>query len=76
VDEALHVLAEAENGGALLGVVAADALKDGGAVAHHVRKDVEGCVIPIDPLSVPPDFFGFLDGHDEVLFCGAARGVD
>ena len=70
------MLAEAENGGALLGVVATDALEDGGAVAHDVRKNVEGGVVPIDPLSVVPDFFGFLDGHDEVLFGGATRGVD
>ena len=61
------MLAEAENGGALLGFVAADAFEDGGAVADDVGKDVEGGVVPVDPLSVVPDFFGLLDGHDGVL---------
>src|SRR5580658_1972347 len=74
VDQALHVLAKAENGGPLLGFVAADAFKDGGAVAHHVRKHVQGGVVPVDPLSVMPDFFGLLDGHDGVLLGGATRG--
>src|SRR6267142_182080 len=36
VDEALHVFAKAENGRPLLGFVAADALENGGAVAHDV----------------------------------------
>ena len=67
VDQALHVLAKAENGGALLGFVAADAFEDGGAVAHDVRENVQGGVVPVDPLSVVPDFIGLLDGHDGVL---------
>ena len=75
VDEALHVFAKAENGGALLGFVAANAFEDGGAVAHDVGEDVEGGVVPVDPLSVVPDFVGLLDGHDGVLLGGATRGV-
>ena len=50
-----------------LGFVAANAFKDGGAVAHDVGEDVEGGVVPIDPLSVVPDFIGLLDGHDGLL---------
>src|ERR1700676_5401964 len=68
IDQALHVLTEPEKGRALLGFVAADALEDRGAVAHNVRKDMEGGVFPVYPLSVVPDFFGLLDGHDGVLF--------
>jgi hypothetical protein len=51
----------------LLGFVAANALKDGGAVAHDVRKNVESGVLPVDPFSVVPDFFRLLDWHDGVL---------
>ena len=68
------MLAKAEDGGALLGFVAADALKDRGAVADDVREDVEGGVVPIDPLSVVPDFLGLWDGHDVLPFSGATRG--
>src|SRR6266849_7720884 len=63
VDDTLHVLAQAEDGGALLGVVAANAFEDRGAVAHDVGEDVECGVIPVDPLSCVPDFFGLVDGH-------------
>jgi hypothetical protein len=28
-----------------------------------VRKDVEGGVVPVDPLSVVPDFLGLLNWH-------------
>src|SRR5260370_3671076 len=68
VDQALHVFAEAENGRALLGFVAADALKDRGAVADDGREDVEGSVVPVNPLSGVAGLLGFLDGHDGVLF--------
>ena len=49
IDQALHVFAEAEDGGALLGVVAANAFENGGAVADDVGKDVKGGVVPLDP---------------------------
>jgi hypothetical protein len=35
---------------------------------------VKGGVVPVDPLSVMPDFLGLLDGHDGVLLGGATRG--
>jgi len=57
------VLAEAEDGGSLLGVLAADAFEDRGAVAAYVGEDVERGVVPIDPFSVVPDFLGLVDGH-------------
>src|SRR6266404_4788781 len=63
VDEALHVFAETENGGALLGFVAANAFKDRGGVADDMGEDVECGVIPVDPFSVVPDFLGLVDGH-------------
>src|SRR5216684_4013864 len=63
VDEPLHVFAETENGGALLRFVAANAFEDRGGVADDVGKDVECGVVPVDPFSVVPDFFGLGDGH-------------
>ena len=62
--QALHVFAETENGGALLGFVAADAFEDGGAVADHVGEDVQFRVVPVDPFSVVPNFFRLLNRHD------------
>ncbi len=57
------MFAEAENRGALLGLVAADALEDGGAVAHDVREDVDLRVVPANEFAVVPDFFGLRDSH-------------
>src|SRR5207249_4750540 len=73
VDKALHVLTEAEDRGALLGFVAADAFEDRGAVAYDVRKDVQFSVVPVDPLSVVPDFLGGLNRHRCSLFGSAIR---
>src|SRR5205807_2193482 len=64
VDEALHVLTEAENRGALFRVVATDALEYGGAVTHDVRKDMKLGVVPVDEFSVVPDFLCLLNRHD------------
>jgi len=61
------MLSETENGGALLRFVAADALEDRRAIAHDVGEDMKGGVVPVDPLSVVPDFVGLLDGHEVVL---------
>jgi len=44
--------------------IAADAFENRGAVTHHVRKDVQLGVVPIDPLSVVPDFLGRLNRID------------
>jgi hypothetical protein len=52
----------------LLGFVAANAFEDRGTIAHDVRENVERGVVPIDPFSVVPDFFGLLDFHDGVPF--------
>src|SRR5260370_31833710 len=73
-DEALHVFAQAENGGALLRFIAANALEDRGAVTHDVRKHVKFGVVPIDPFTVVPDFLGRLNGHKSSLFGSATRG--
>src|SRR5438876_261025 len=32
-------------------------------VAHHMRKNVQRGVVPIDPFSVVPDFLRRLNGH-------------
>ncbi len=58
------MLAETENRGTLLGFVAADAFKDGGAVADHVRKDMQIRVVPVDPLTIMPNCFRLLNRHD------------
>src|SRR5580693_4696227 len=63
IQEALHVLFEAENAGTLLRFVAADAFEDGGAVADHVRENVNFGVVPVDELAVVPDLFSLGDGH-------------
>jgi len=63
VDQTLHVFTQAENGGALLGFVAADAFENRGAIADDVRENVEGGVVPVDVLAVVPDFLGLGDGH-------------
>ena len=70
------MLAKAEDGGALLGFVAANAFEDRGAVADDVGKDVKGGVVPVDPVSVVPDFFGLLDRHDVSLFSGALELIE
>ena len=74
VDEALHVLAKAENGRPLLGFVAANAFENRGAVADDVRKDVQRGVVPVDPLSVVPDFFGLGEWHKCSLLIVATAG--
>ena len=58
VQQALHVFAQAENRGALRGVVAADAFEDAGAVADDVREHVNLRVVPGDEFPVVPDLFG------------------
>src|SRR5882762_9103131 len=63
VDQALHMLAQPEDGRALLGFVAANAFKDRGAVADDMGEYVECGVIPVDEFSVVPDFIGLGDGH-------------
>src|SRR5438477_3980945 len=73
VDEALHVLTETEDRRTLFGFIAADAFEDRGAVAYDVRKDVQFGVVPVDPLSVVPDFLGGLNRHRCSLFGSAIR---
>src|ERR1700730_14593110 len=69
------MLAEAENGGALLGFVAANAFEDRGAVTDDVGKDVKHGIVPVDPVSVVPDFFSLGDRHGcSLLFVAAASG--
>src|SRR5260370_7571150 len=71
VDEPLHVFAQAENGGALLRFITANALEKRGAVTHDVRKHVKFGVVPIDPFTVVPNFFLPLNGHKSSLLRSA-----
>src|SRR5437773_1457673 len=73
VDQALHVLAQAEDRRTLFRFVATDALEDRGAVTHDVRKDVQLSVVPVDPFSVVPDFLRGLNRHKCSLFVSATR---
>src|SRR5262249_43376808 len=66
VDQALHVLAKPEDRRTLLGFVAADALEHGRTIADHMGQYVEGCLVPLDPISVMPDGLGLGDGHDRL----------
>ena len=63
VDEARHVLGQAEDAGAVGLGVAADALEDRRAVVDDVGHDVNLRLIPGDELSVVPDVGGGLYGH-------------
>jgi len=49
------VLLQPEDGRSLLGLVAAEPLKDGGAVVNNVGQDVDLGVLVGDELSVEPD---------------------
>ncbi len=61
--QALDVLGVAEHRRAELGVVAAHALEDAGAVVQAVRQDVDLGVLPGDEFSVHPDEVGGLHVH-------------
>src|SRR6266404_4005209 len=74
IAQPLHVLAETEDRGTLLGFVAANAFEHGRAVAHDVREDVQLGIVPLDPFSVVPDFLGRLNRHRCSLFDSATRG--
>src|SRR5580700_4008979 len=63
VKKALHMIAETENGGALRGVVAADAFKDRRAVCDDVREDVNLGVVPLDHFAVVPNVPGLGKAH-------------
>ena len=56
--EPLEVLAVAEDRRAALGLIAADALEDAGAVVQAVAEDVHLGVLPGDELAVLPDQLG------------------
>jgi hypothetical protein len=56
VEQALGVLLQAENGGAIDGVVGAHALEGAAAVVQGVGQDVDFGVAPVDHLAVHPDF--------------------
>ena len=64
VNQALHVLGQAEDGRALRLGVAADAFKDAGAVVNDVAHHVDGGLLPGNQVAVVPDFRGGLDGHE------------
>ena len=49
----------AEDRGALLGVVGADALEDAGAVVQAVAENVDLGVVPCDELAIHPDVSAF-----------------
>ena len=57
VVEPLQVLPEPEDGRAVRGLVAADALEDTRAVVEPVHADVDLRVGPVDELAVHPDRF-------------------
>jgi len=52
-----------EKRGALFRAVATQAIKDGGALADNVGKDVDFGVVPVDPFSVMPNLVGLLYRH-------------
>ena len=52
------MLAEAEDGWTVRGLVTSNALKHRAAVADNVRQDVDFGVVPRDELAVMPDLGG------------------
>ena len=56
VEQALGVLLQSEDGGALLGFVGAHALKSAAAVVQGVAQHMDLGIAPIDHLAVHPDF--------------------
>ena len=58
--QALVVLPVAEDRGAGIGGVRADALEDAGAVVQAMTQDVDVGVVPRDELTVHPDVVGLL----------------
>ena len=74
------MVGQPEDGRALVGLVAADALEDARAVVQAVRPDVDRRVGPVDELAVHPDLLGLAHrsppwaGPVTVLAdCGAQR---
>src|SRR6266704_4945703 len=63
VDQALHVFAQAKSRRALLGFVAADALKNRRAVADDVREHMDLRIVPGYQFAVVPDPFGLFECH-------------
>jgi len=63
----LGMLPEAENRGAVDGVVGAYALKHRHAIVKAVREHVQGSVAPVDQLAVFPDF-AVAVSHGHVVF--------
>src|SRR5438445_3368812 len=63
VDQALHVFAQAKSRRAMLGFVAADALKNRRAVADDVGEHIDLRFVPGDQFAVVPDPFGLFECH-------------
>ena len=61
VDQAPHVLAQAEDGGAFRRAIAADAFEGRRAELHRVTEHVHLCVFPLDEFAVLPDEIGRRD---------------
>ena len=66
IDQPLHVFAQPEYRGALRRFVAANPFKNARPVAHHMGKHMKFRVVPVDELSVVPDFLAFLYRHCQV----------
>ena len=63
IQQPLHVLAQAENGGTLLGVVAANAFEHARSIADHVGDHVDFGVVPGNEFPVVPNLFRLDKGH-------------
>ena len=63
VEQALHVLLQAEDAGAVGLGVTADAFEDRRAVVNDVGHDVDLGFVPGNEVAVVPDVVGGLKGH-------------
>jgi len=70
IEQAVGVLFEPENGGALVGLVGADSFKYAHPVVQGVRQHVRGCLAPRHQLAVVPDeSVAIRHGHGLLSLC-------
>ncbi len=55
VEKTLHMFAQTEDCGSLLGRITPDAFEDAGSVVQHVRHHMHPRVLPLDKLAVVPN---------------------
>ena len=68
IHQAVDVGAQVQDGCTLRRVIGADAFKQAGAVADHVRGYMNSCIVPGDEVAVVPDLFVKVQCHKQFPF--------